>query len=790
MADEQRSPIENVRSAYAQADGVAAHEHRDLFIDLAARLEPLREKAIEKKRPAEDRMLRNLQQYNGWSDTMLADAKNKPVGERGDKEQPPVIHITRQITDQINAKITNMLLPTNERGWEIEPTPVPELQQALKSDAVMMKEPVLDAMGRPMPAEPVTDDQGEPLTEADLAQQELDEADKRAKRMQTEMDDQLTEAKFSKHGRALLKNGNKIGTGVIHGPVMTGKTRIQRKKVTGLDENGCEVCEWMKERIDETVPDYQNIDPFAFYPEPVESIEIAEWAWLWESMSKTRVERLKKWPGFISEQIDTLLALDPDHGKLKSSLKKRADAEGTKVEIDNHYSIWRYFGPVPNSTLIRLGEMDAPEDLDEESLSRTTMAEVWLSQGIILKVKLSPMEEADRLPFYTYSYEESDTSIFGYGVPDHVRDSQVVIDASWRMVLHNAAISSGPIIIRVAGALRPLDDDNNIDGGLKQFEVDSSEMPGGSENFKLDNAFKVINIEPRSDQLMAILDRCIELAQMESNYPVLAQGAPTEAVTTTSGLAMLDNAQTAPQRTIAQRWDDGVMIPSLEELYDWNMTFHDDDSIKGDYNIVAHGATRLVNKDMQAQHLQVIAGLSDNPRFQGMFKDYNLAKAIVKAAEVDADQLMYTEDEYKSNMPGPSPMEEAELAKTEAEARWRTAEAMKIENELANPDQGMTIDQEIRMEELRLKERGQVRELQKAEMELRSAELKAVAAGELEMEKLRQTQAERNADRDLQESLKIREISSKEMLEGMKARMQLQREANRDRNLDKGFDSF
>lgn len=781
---------QSVASRYAQAEGVPAHEHRDIFIDLATRLEPLRDQAIIAKGPVEDRMIRSLQQYNGWSDATLAETKNKPLDGARDTDEPPVIHLTRQITDQITAKVINMLLPSNERGWEIEPTPVPELMFALKDERPLMQQPVLDPMGNEMPAEPVTDEAGQPMTVKDQAQLIKDEADKRAKGMQREMDDQLTEAKFPKLGRRVIKSGFKVGSGFVHGPVMTGKTRIKREKVEGQDEYGNTFSEWTKTVIEDTAADYQFVDPFAFYPEPVESLELAEWAWLWESMSPTRIERLKAWPGFIAEQIDVLLKLDPDHGALKGNLKKRADAEGNTPVSDKNYSMWRYFGPVPNATLEMLGELDESDVGDDDDLSHTTMAEVWMSQGIVIKVKITPMEEATRLPFYGFCYEESETSIFGYGIPDHVRDSQVVIDASWHMILHNAAISSGPIILRLAGAIRPLDGDNNIDGGLKQFEVDSTEMPGGVDNFSMDNAFKLIQIDARTDALMQILEKAIELAQLETNYPALAQGQPTEAVTTTSGLAMLDNAQTAPQRTIAQRWDDDIVIPALEELYDWNMIYNPDDDIKGDYKIVAHGATRLVNKDMQAQHLQVISALFDNPRYAGMGKDYGIMRAILKTAELDAEQLMISEDDFKALQEAPpSPAEEAELALLQAKARREAAEAMKIENEIMNPEQGMSIDQEIRMEELALKERGQVRDLQRAEMELRSAELRAVSAGELEMYQLQATQEARDKDRDLQASLKLREISSKEMLDGINARIALQREQNRQKNMNMGFDS-
>lgn len=783
---------ENIRSAYgdAQGQGAPVHEQMGVLVDLATRLEPLRDRAIRHKGPIEERIIEALQQYNGWTDGQTENTKNKPIRGRKTADEAPVVHITRQITDQITAKIINMLLPSNERGWDIDPTPDPELQQVMQDPTPVAQAPVLNAMGQEMPPEMVEGEQG-PKTVADLAAEEMAEAEERCGRMRTVMDDQMTEAKFSKLGRQVIRSACKVGSGFVHGPIMTGRTRVKRSRVESVNDVGEAVAQWVKEIQEDTQPDYAFVDPLAFYPEEAESLDVAEWAWVWESMSPSRVEKLKKWPGFMSEQIDTLLKLKPDHGELKSRLAKRRSVEGLyQAEDDKNYSVWRYFGPVPNATLAQLGEMDIPENADEDDLSRSTLAEVWMSQGIVLKVKITPMEETDRLPFYGMCYQESDSSIFGYGVPDQVRDSQAVIDASWHMVLHNAAITAGPLVVRLAGALRPLDGDNNIDGGLKQFEVDTGELPGDYRG--MDQLIKVIQIEPRVDQLMAINERAIEHAQRETNFPVMAQGEPTEPVTTSSGLAMLMNAQTVHQRMVAQRWDDDVMIPALEALYDWNMTYHPDDSIKGDYEIVAHGATRLVNKDMQAQHLQVIAALSDNPRFQPFSKDYELYKELVKVSEADVERLVISDDEYEAlSQAGPSPMEEAELMEKQGKGRKANAEAAKIEAELQqDPNQGPDPEHLIALRKLELEDIGQIRKLQGQMMELESSELRALAAGEIELAQIEERRQAREADVDLNAALKLRELDSKELIKGMDLRLDLERERNRDRNLDKGFDSF
>lgn len=808
------TPQKLSRSAYASAEALPAHEHRDIFIELAARLEPLRDKAIKDKKSVEDRMLRSLTQYHGRKGAALSNTKNKPINERGDKNGPPVIHVTRQITDQITAKITNMLLPSNERAWEIEPTPVPELLEIIKQELLDKAEqqqqppeqPPMEGMeGMPMEGDPMQGMQdpmqgqmqdpmaGQPPpvedTPAMAAQRILDEAEKRAKAMQRLMDDQMAETKFQKLGRSVIKSACKIGTGILHGPVMTGKTKVKYTKVTGTDEMGNPISEWTKEISDDNTANFQEIDPFSFYPEPVASLDVAEYAWVYEPMSPTRVNRLKRWPGFEEQQINALLAAKPDQGLLKESLSRRADAEGQKLDHEGNYAMWRYFGPIPNSVLALLGH-EVPEDNEEDSLSHETMCEVWLSQGIVVKVKMSPLEEAERLPFYAMCFEESETSIFGYGIPDQLEDSQVVIDASWNMVLHNAAISSGPLIIRKKGALIPMDQNNSIDGGLKQFEVDSTEM---DERFTMDRVIKVINIEARTDQLLMINERAIENAQRETNFPNLAQGEPTEAVTTTSGLAMLMNSQTAPQRTVAQYWDDEVMIPALEELYDFNMIYHPDDNVKGDFNIKAYGATRLVNKDMQAQHLQVIAGLSDNPRFTPFCKDYNLWKEVLKSAELDSDRLSITDDEFEQlQQAPPDPMQEATARELNARAAKMEAETEEIRNRMGGEGQEkpQTERERIMWAELELKERTRVSELRMEEMELEQAELRAVAANEIEMTKIAERRAERQADHQLQESLKVHEIRSKETLEGAKVALQVRNERNREKNMDKGFDSY
>ena len=419
------------------ADHGLGSDAEAVYAGIGAALEEKKAKAIAAKQSVERRMLRDLSQYNGDGlHSNMRETKNKPLDGRDSQDTPPSIHLTRTRTDAVASKIINMLVPSNERAWSLGPTPRPEM-----TDMAMDKGPAMQDTG-----EPVADDQGQVVPAKELAYRIQQAADKKATAMQSGIDDQLKECHMSAKARRGIHTACKVGTAIFAGPVMTGKIAVIREAV--MDQmTGQEI--WDKKIVEDTTPGIELVDPFNFYPQPgSETIDSCEYAFEHQYMNRTEVRNLSKLPDFDPEKIKILLDQEVDHGALRPNQAVRQGLDGETIKHKDRYSIWKYVGPLSAKDLEAIGVYEMNDDEDADT---SKMCEAWQSQGIVLKVKLSPMEETSRLPYYVFNYKRSDQSLWGYGVPYECQDSARVVDSTWHIALHNSALSSGPqVVIRSA----------------------------------------------------------------------------------------------------------------------------------------------------------------------------------------------------------------------------------------------------------------------------------------------------------------------------------------------------
>ena len=768
-------------------------------------LEDKRDEAVSNRSEVESRWLRDLQQFEG--NTLDRLTKGATDHRSAVRKAPPVVHLTRTRTLSIAARIINMLVPSNERSWNIEPTPVPELIKATEDDT-----PVLDDYGQPVmipdeqappvapmgpppgpPAQPPYQDPNmdpsmeggppqqqdpmmagpqqpppqRPVTNADLAREELEEAERKSEAMRDHMDDQLAECFYNREQRKVIVDGCKIGTGILEGPVVTGSF----KKIRFQNEEG----QWVTQTQEEPAPEFKCIDPWCFYPMPAEHISRCEGVFIDRPMTRREVQELKLLPGFDPDMINEVLMEEPAQSeKYSASLISRANITGDTIPTNTRYTVWKFVGSLNRKDMDALGV-----DVDEEEDVVDPIIEAWFCNTRLLKIKRHALEGTYRLPYYVWNYEESENSIFGYGVPYLMRDSDRVIQSTWHMILHNAAMSAGSHIVRDKDAVEPADGSQEITGGTKQWYFTDPEK-------RISDAFGVFNIPPNIENLTAVHERARQNADEELAFPLLAQGEPSEAVPTSSGLAMLMNASNVVQRRIAQSYDDEIIEPSLNALYDYNMTYLDDDDAKGDMKIRAEGATKLVVKDMQTQHLLVIADMTTNDRFAPLMKDDQLLRKILKAAEIDADELMKSDEEMADK--GPSEREIAENEHLQAQTEKLRAEAAKLNADMQQPQaQGMD---ESDLAELQWRYDKLESELQIQQMKLEQAAVEASGRLDISSKEI-EARFELGARADETKRLLAQlEDRRKQATDGYLARLKAEELAQKQVNMKRGFDTY
>jgi hypothetical protein len=151
-------------------------------------------------------------------------------------------------------------------------------------------------------------------------------------------------------------------------------------------------------------------------------------------------------------------------------------------------------------------------------------------------------------------------------------------------------------------------------------------------------------------------------------------------------------------KDLVSSWDEGITRPFLTALYHWNMQFHRDPKIKGDFDVKARGTSSLVAKEVRAQALNEFATLVDNPQDAPLIKRASLLRQRAEALEVS--DIVKTDDEIKAEQQSEEgkrmlemqkQMQEAQLAEQQAKASKLMAEAQvaktKVDEMLANIEQ-------------------------------------------------------------------------------------------------------
>jgi len=117
------------------------------------------------------------------------------------------IGMTRQKTNSAEARLSDILLPTDDRNWGIQPTPNPKLMGMTKSE-----QPAVDpATGQQM-ADPKT---GQPMMHKDIARNMMEIARDKADAMQRAIDDQLVESEYNGEIRKLMHDAAVLGADIV-----------------------------------------------------------------------------------------------------------------------------------------------------------------------------------------------------------------------------------------------------------------------------------------------------------------------------------------------------------------------------------------------------------------------------------------------------------------------------------------------------------------------------------------------------------------------------------------------
>ena len=701
------------------------------------------------------RWIEDEDQYNGKdninkaaSQMMTSVEQGYPVTTQGAKPHRSTVFIgmTRQKTNAAEARVADILLPTDDRNWGITPTPNPYLMNMLKderpaSDAGPVGQQMGQQQGLPMeqpgmapppqggmappqptmappniPAPPppgmppeaatglaamamgpqgpqqVTDQGGQPMRMKDVARAVMDMANKKAEAMEREIEDQLIECDYNSELRKVIHDAAVLGTGVIRGPIVTNRVRKAWQPYT--DAQGQQVHQI--EIVEELAPASFRVDPRNVWPDPAcgENIHRGKGVYEREQVTAKQIRELAKQPGFMKSQLRKVLEEGP---KRSATMQELKDEDQRDVARDL-YEMWTYWGEVEHDDLDAAGV-----DPGEKDELKSVSACVIMINSTVVKAFLNPLDGGD-LPYDFYVWEKVSSSCWGYGIPYLMRSQQKVLNAAWRQMMDNAGVSSGPQIVMKPSVIQPAD---------KQWQLSSRKVWYATDDVDdVSKAFATFEFSSHQAELAGIIKMATELVDQETGVPTILQGEKGAAPDTVGGMQMLMNSANVVLRRLVKQFDDMVTRPHIRRYYDYNMLYNEDEEVKGDFSINARGSSALLIRDIQNQAFLNLLAAGANPIY-GMYLDTEkLFRKALQAQHIDPTDVFKSEEEIEqikeqqkamANQP-PPPDPRIEAANLRAQTDLQRAQ-MQNEGDMAEIQarmQRMQQEAEIRMAELQM----------------------------------------------------------------------------------------
>ena len=530
------------------------------------------------------------------------------------------LNITRPYVETAASKVIEVLSPTDARAWSIEATPVPNLPEKPSPlvQAIQLQQQV-GPDGQPIAAQPQVD----PLEEM------MNAAARAAKGAQLWIDDKLQECDFQGEIRAVVDEASRLGTGVIRGPLPT----IRRTMKVDRDPN---TGEQKVVILEEKVPSSKKVSVWDCFPDPAcgDNIHDGQYFVEHDQMVEKQVRDLAEQPGYDPEAIIKVIEEGPQQSA--TSEMARAPHESRDI-VTNRYHVWYYYGFMTLDDA-RLLNCECSEDDVISSIGVPIV--VTMINNTPVKAHLNVMDDG-RFPYDFMCWQKVAGSPFGIGISRQIRSCQAILNSHVRAMMENAGLSSGPQIVLARGSMMPADGSWEITPRkvwLLKVDADIQDVT------KAINAF---NIPSNQQELLAAIDFALKMAENVTGLPILLQGqqGPNGVPETLGGMQLLVANASSLLRRMARIFDDSLTKPHIQAYYTYMMLYAEDPSIKGDFKIVAHGASALVARDQRNQFLtQSVPQFMANPNFG--IDPTRLFKQIAKInGMLDPEEVQFTPEE-------------------------------------------------------------------------------------------------------------------------------------------------
>ena len=636
------------------------------------------------------------------------------------------------------AHIKSVMMPTG--GWShgVKPTKEPSMPNwmAIAAAEYLDDNPMfLDEQGRPVDMEKQTENL-EYMIRAELQKK----AKRCAKRMERKIYDQLQEGGWRKALSDFIDDLCTYQAAFMKGPYFVNKPRLSWE----MTPSGS----YEPVRVIEPVMQWRTIDPFDAYPAPgVDSVHKGAFI---ERLRLTRDEL------YAMRETPDVYDVDAIDRVIELNMNQRLDnwlwTDSERQRIADHTYFWyatstefdgiHWYGEALGSELIEHG---VPADQITD-LNRPYQVDAILIGNEIIKATLNT-DPLYRRNIATSCYENTPGTVWGNSIADLMEDSQSMVNSSARSLQNNLAHSAGFQVEVDYTRLHPNTDPTDI-YPFKIWQGKESEFSGDRP------VARFFQPKSYSAELIAVMQQFSQQADIDTGIPAfLHGGASADGATATAKSAMMMKDDSAKLlRSSIVNVDEDMVTPNIEFVYDFNMLYDPDESIKGDTQVCAKGMNAALQREGARQQHMALLDLTSNPEDRALLGEERRLATIRNMLdtfeEIDTDEMIPSEDELKYRMeqaaqqpPPPDPA----MEKIAADSRIAQAkieferERLQVEDEQARSK----IAADLQKAQLNSETQIQVsqddldKKMQNEVIKLRAARHSAFEIGQLELDKER-----------------------------------------------------
>jgi len=567
----------------------------------------------------EDHWIEDLRAFMGQYDPDVL-AKIQSKGERSQV----YVGLTRTKVLAAYSRITDLLFQPGQKFFSIESTPItkqPILEQELTEKATLEIMQAAEVMDPNLVQDIIASRFSE------LKEEIEKETALRVENMEEAILDQALENNLEGKMKDAIMEQVIFGTGAMK----AGTLRIEKDHKWVKGDEGFDLI-----YEESPLPEMEAVSIFDLYPDPhATSVNDMRDIFRRHIVSRTEFADLKDFPGFNVDLIDECIMMNPegnhDEAQHEKDRRQIANVKDRSTQTEK-FEILEFWGSLNGNDLKEAGiEFDADDDLTQEY-----SANIWVTDGKVIKAQLNPLP-GGVIPYFIFPYEKNPHAFWGTGVPRMMRDSQATMNAATRIYLDNVALSSGPMVEVNTDIMASGEDPTE----LYPWRVFLRE--GGDGNQPMVRFYQP---QSNSPALVSVIELFRRFADETTALPSYTHGQTNSSLNrTATGISILMSNANIVLKSVIKNIDDFLTKPMIRSLYDWNMTWNENENVKSDMRVIAKGSTALIQKEVQSQRLLQFLSLINNPMDAQMINREKLLVDIAKSLDIDPDEVIKSQEE-------------------------------------------------------------------------------------------------------------------------------------------------